>query len=115
MASTKKSNLLLMIDSRFTEKDLNDVLIFEFEKPKFVLWGKAKTISATCKVEMEVNGELKPCSFKTSEASAAKSFRLWWHVKRNHPENYEALVTKRTRKMRQNRKRTLLNDVHLAL
>ncbi|XP_073187177.1 ras-related protein Rab-2A isoform X1 [Lepidochelys kempii] len=42
-----------------------------------------------------MNGELKPCSFKTSEASAVKSFSLWRHVKLNHPENYAALVTKR--------------------
>ncbi|XP_053892578.1 BEN domain-containing protein 5 isoform X2 [Malaclemys terrapin pileata] len=95
MASTKKSNLPPMIDSRFTEKDLNDVFTFEFEKPKFGLLGKAKKKSATCKVEKEVNGELKPCSFKTSEASAVKSFNLWRHVKRNHPENYAALVTKK--------------------
>ncbi|XP_034634005.1 BEN domain-containing protein 5 isoform X2 [Trachemys scripta elegans] len=95
MASTKKSNLPPLIDSRFTEKDLNDVFTFEFEKPKFGLLGKAKKKSATCKVEKEVNGELKPCSFKTSEASAVKSFNLWRHVKRNHPENYAALVTKK--------------------
>ncbi|XP_039382170.1 uncharacterized protein LOC120398679 [Mauremys reevesii] len=48
-----------------------------------------------CKVEKEVNGELKPCSFKTSEASVMKSFNLWQHVKCNHPENYAALVTKK--------------------
>ncbi|EMP30265.1 hypothetical protein UY3_12590 [Chelonia mydas] len=84
-----------MIDSRFMEKDLNDVFTFEFDKPKFGLLGKAKKKSATCKVEKEVNGELKPCSFKTNEASAVKSFNLWWHVKRNHPENYVALVTKK--------------------
>ncbi|EMP39142.1 hypothetical protein UY3_03647 [Chelonia mydas] len=113
MASTKKSNLPPMIDSRFTEKDLNDVFTFEFEKPKFGLLGKAKKKSATCKVEKEVNGELKPCSFKTSEASAMKSLNLWRHVKRNHPENYA--LPKRTRKMRQNRKLTQLNNVHLAL
>ncbi|EMP41473.1 hypothetical protein UY3_01271 [Chelonia mydas] len=83
-----------MIDSRFTEKDLNDVFTFEFEKPKFGLLGKAEKL-ATCKVEKEVNGELKPCSFKTSEASAMKSFNLWRHVKCNHPENYAALVTKK--------------------
>ncbi|XP_044860223.1 uncharacterized protein LOC123363376 [Mauremys mutica] len=94
-ASTKKSSLPPMIDSRFTEKDLNDVFTFEFEKPKFGLLGKAKKKSATCKVEKEVNGELKTCSFKTSEASAVKSFNLWRHVKRNHPENYAALVTKK--------------------
>ncbi|EMP42066.1 Protein Wnt-2, partial [Chelonia mydas] len=76
-------------------QDLNDVFTFEFEKPKFGLLGKAKKKSATCKVEKEVNGELKPCSFKTSEASAVKSFNLWWHVKCNHPENYVALVTKK--------------------
>ncbi|EMP36297.1 hypothetical protein UY3_06512 [Chelonia mydas] len=34
MASTKKSNLPLMIDSRFTEKGLNDIFTFEFEKPR---------------------------------------------------------------------------------
>ncbi|CAM5113507.1 unnamed protein product [Natator depressus] len=94
-ASTKKSNLPPMIDSRFTEKDLNDVFTFEFENPKSGLLRKAKKKSATCKVEKEVNGELKPCSFKTSEASAVKSFNLWRHVKRNHPENYAALVTKK--------------------
>ncbi|XP_053872831.1 uncharacterized protein LOC128830926 [Malaclemys terrapin pileata] len=94
-ASTRKSNLPPMIDSRFTEKDLNEVFTFEFEKPKFGLLGKAKKKSATCKVEKEVNGELKTCSFKTSEASAVKSFNLWRHVKRNHPENYAALVTKK--------------------
>ncbi|XP_043362981.1 uncharacterized protein LOC119850770 isoform X2 [Dermochelys coriacea] len=95
MASTKKSNLPPMIDSRFTEKDLNDVFTFEFENPKSGLLRKAKKKSATCKVEKEVNGELKPCSFKTSEASAVKSFNLWRHVKRNHPEDYAALVTKK--------------------
>ncbi|XP_050798424.1 uncharacterized protein LOC127045816 isoform X2 [Gopherus flavomarginatus] len=94
-ASTKKSSLSPMIDSRFTEKDLNDVFTFEFEKSKFGLLGKAKKKSATCKVEKEVNGELKTCSFKTSEASAVKSFNLWRHVKRNHPEKYAALVTKK--------------------
>ncbi|KAM7165993.1 uncharacterized protein RBU57_007033 isoform 2-T2 [Macrochelys suwanniensis] len=95
MASKKKSNLPPMIDSRFTRRDLNDVFTFEFEKPKFGLLGKAKKKSATCKVEKEVNGELKPCGFKASEASAVKSFNLWRHVKRNHPENYAALVTKK--------------------
>ncbi|EMP25084.1 hypothetical protein UY3_17765 [Chelonia mydas] len=70
-------------------------ITFEFEKPKFGLLGKAKKKLATCKVEKEVKGKLKPCSFKTSEASAVKSFNLWWHVKRNHPENYAALVTKK--------------------
>nr|XP_048697956.1 uncharacterized protein LOC125632977 isoform X3 [Caretta caretta] len=94
-ASTKKSNLPPMIDSRFTEKDLNNVFTFEFENPKSGLLRKAKKKSATCKVEKEVNGELKPCSFKTSEASAVKSFSFWRHVKRNHPENYAALVTKK--------------------
>ncbi|XP_039393969.1 uncharacterized protein LOC120404937 [Mauremys reevesii] len=84
-----------MIDSQFMEKDLNDVFTFEFEKPQFELLGKAKKKLAMCKVEKEVNGELKPCSFKTSEASAVKSFNLWWHVKHNHPENYAALVTKK--------------------
>ncbi|CAM5112231.1 unnamed protein product [Natator depressus] len=74
MACTKKSNQPLMIDSRFMEKDLNNVSTFEFEKPKFGLLGKAKKKSAKCKVEKEVNGELKPCSFKTS---AMKSFKLW--------------------------------------
>ncbi|EMP40589.1 Platelet receptor Gi24 [Chelonia mydas] len=68
---------------------------FEFEKPKFGLLGKAKKKLATCKVEKEVNGELKPCSFKTSETSAMKSFNLRRHVKDNHPENYAALVTKK--------------------
>ncbi|EMP26861.1 hypothetical protein UY3_16056 [Chelonia mydas] len=76
-------------------KDLNDIFTFEFEKPKFGLLGKAKKKSATYKVEKEVNGELKPCSFKTSEANAVKSFNLWWHVKHNHLENYAALVTKK--------------------
>lgn len=84
-----------MIDIRFTEKDLFDVFTFEFEKSKFGLLGKAKKKLATCKVEKEVNGKLKPCSFKTSAASAMKNFNLWWHVKRNHPENYAALVTKK--------------------
>ncbi|EMP23966.1 hypothetical protein UY3_18970 [Chelonia mydas] len=84
-----------MIDSQFMEKDLNNVLTFELEKHKFELLGKAKKKSAACKVEKEVNGELKQCSFKTSEASALKSFNLWRHVKCNHPENYVALVTKK--------------------
>ncbi|EMP36424.1 hypothetical protein UY3_06406 [Chelonia mydas] len=91
----KKSHLPPMTDSQFTEKDLNNIFTFEFEKPKFGLLGKAKKKLATCKVEKEVNGELKPCSFKTSEASAMKSFNLWRHVKRNYPENYVALVTKK--------------------
>ncbi|EMP36635.1 hypothetical protein UY3_06183 [Chelonia mydas] len=94
-STKKKSNLPPMIDSQFTEKDLNDVFTFEFEKPTVGLLGKAKKKLATCKVEKEVNGELKPCSFKTSEASTVKSFNLWRQVKRNHPENYAALVTKR--------------------
>ncbi|EMP33629.1 hypothetical protein UY3_09160 [Chelonia mydas] len=98
MASRKKSNLPPMIDSRFTEKDLNDIFTFEFEKPKLGLLGKAKKKSAMCKVAKEVNGELKPCSFKTSEASAVKSFNLWWHVKCNYPENYAALVIKKAQK-----------------
>ncbi|CAM4614971.1 unnamed protein product [Caretta caretta] len=51
MASTKKSNLPPKINSRFTEKDLNDVFTFEFEKPRFGLLGKAKKKLATCKVE----------------------------------------------------------------
>ncbi|KAG6923392.1 hypothetical protein G0U57_020608, partial [Chelydra serpentina] len=55
--------------------------------------GKSK--EEISKVEKEVNGELKPCSFKTSEASAVKSVNLWRHVKRNHPENYAPLVTKK--------------------
>ncbi|XP_077669947.1 uncharacterized protein LOC144263126 [Eretmochelys imbricata] len=90
MASTKKSNLPPMVDSRFMEKDLNDVFTFEFEKPKF---GKSK--EEIGKVEKEVSGKLKTFSFKTSEASAVKSFNFWRHVKPNHPENYAALVTKK--------------------
>ena len=47
----KRSSLPFVIDSRFTENDLDEIFTFDFEKDK--------KKSATCKVKRNVNGELK--------------------------------------------------------